>query len=66
MGDENVVPVLPQKKMQKENGWPSSWKFQQGHNPAYYVTLSHKDWEPLNSQIWLAEIHIDRGLDFHI
>jgi len=26
----------------------------------------HKDWELPNSQIWLAEIDIDRGLDFPI
>ena len=28
--------------------------------------LSHKDWELPNSRIWLAEIDIDRGLDFPI
>jgi len=32
----------------------------------YYLAMSHKDWELLNSQIWLAEIDIDRGLDFPI
>ena len=32
----------------------------------YYVALSHKDWEPPNSWIWLAETDIDRGLDFPI
>ena len=26
--------------------------------------LSHKDWELPNSQIWLAKMDIDRGLDF--
>ena len=30
------------------------------------MALSHKDWELLNSQIWLAETDIDRGLDFPI
>ena len=29
----------------------------------YDMALSHKDWELPNSQIWLAEINIDRGLD---
>ena len=28
------------------------------------MALSHKDWEPPNSGIWLAESDIDRGLDF--
>jgi len=32
----------------------------------YYMALSHKDWELLNSWIWLAEISIDHGLDFPI
>ena len=30
------------------------------------MTLSHQDWELPNSQIWLAENDIDRGLDFPI
>ena len=30
------------------------------------MDLSHKDWEPPNTRIWLAEIDIDRGLDFPI
>ena len=30
----------------------------------YKMALSHKDWELPNSRIWLAEIDIDRGLDF--
>ena len=28
------------------------------------MAVSHKDWELLNSGIWLAEIDIDRGIDF--
>ena len=28
--------------------------------------VSHKDWELTNSRIWLAEIDVDRGLDFPI
>ena len=32
----------------------------------YYMALSHKDWKLRNSQIWLAEMDIDRGLDFPI
>ena len=32
----------------------------------YYMAVSHKDWELPNSRIWLAEIDIDRGLDFPI
>ena len=32
----------------------------------YYMALSHEDWELQNSQIWLAKIDIDRGLDFPI
>jgi len=32
----------------------------------YYIAVSHKDWELPNSRIWLAEIDIDRGLDFPI
>ena len=32
----------------------------------YYTALSHKGWELPNSRIWLAEIDIDRGLDFPI
>ena len=31
-----------------------------------YMALSHKDWELPNSRIWLAEMDIDRGLDFPI
>ena len=27
---------------------------------------SHKDWELPNSRTWLAELDIDRGLDFSI
>jgi len=30
------------------------------------MAVSHKDWELLNSRIWLAEIDIDHGLDFPI
>ena len=30
----------------------------------YYMALSHKDWEL--PRIWLAEMDIDRGLDFPI
>jgi len=30
------------------------------------MALSHKDWEQPNSQIWLAEIDIESGLDFPI
>ena len=33
---------------------------------SYYMSLSHKDWELPNSRIWLAEMDIDRGLDFPI
>ena len=29
-----------------------------------YMALSHKDWELPNWRIWLAEMDIDRGLDF--
>ena len=32
----------------------------------YYMALSHKDWELTNTRIWLAEIDIDRSLDFPI
>ena len=28
--------------------------------------VSHKDWELPNSQIWLAEMDIDHGLQFPI
>ena len=30
------------------------------------MAVSHKDWELPNSEIWLAEIDIERGLDFRI
>ena len=36
------------------------------NNLIYYIAVSHKDWELPNSRIWLAEIYIDRGLDFPI
>ena len=36
------------------------------NNVNYYMALSHKDWELPNARIWLAEIDIDRGLDFPI
>jgi len=32
----------------------------------YYMAVCHKDWELLNSRIWLGEIDFDRGLDFPI
>ena len=32
----------------------------------YFMALSHKDWELPNSQICLAVMDIDRGLDFPI
>ena len=32
----------------------------------YYMAVSQKDWELLNSRIWLAEIDIEGGLDFPI
>ena len=32
----------------------------------YYMALSHKDLELTNAWIWLAEMDIDRGLDFPI
>ena len=34
------------------------------NNISYYVAVSQKDWEQLNSRICLAETDIDRGLDF--
>ena len=37
-----------------------------GRNGDYYMALSHKDWELTNAWIWLAEMDIDRGLDFPI
>ena len=30
------------------------------------MALSHKDWEPPSSRIWVAKMDIDRGLDFPI
>ena len=30
------------------------------------MALSHKNWELPNSQIWLAEMDINRSLDFPI
>jgi len=30
------------------------------------MAVSHKDWELMNSRIWLAEIDFHRGLDFPI
>ena len=30
------------------------------------MALSHKDWELTNAWIWLAEMDIDRGLEFPI
>ena len=30
------------------------------------MALSHKGWELPSSRIWLAEMDIDRGLDFPI
>ena len=30
------------------------------------VLVSYKDWELRNSQIWLAEIDIESGVDFPI
>jgi len=30
------------------------------------MAVSHKDWELLNSRIWLGELDIDRDLDFPI
>jgi len=36
------------------------------NNNNYYMAVSHKDWELPNSQIWLAVIDIDHGLDFPI
>ena len=30
------------------------------------MALFHKDWELSNSRIWLAEMDIDRALDFTI
>ena len=33
---------------------------------SYYMAVSHKDWELPNSRISLAEMDIDRGLDFPI
>ena len=32
----------------------------------YNTALSHKDWELPNSQIWLAELNIESGLDFPV
>jgi len=37
-----------------------------GNTDYYYMAVSHKDWELPNSRIWLAEVDIDRGLDFLI
>jgi len=28
------------------------------------MAASHKDWEPQNPRIWLAEIDVESGLDF--
>ena len=32
----------------------------------YLMALFHMDWKQPNSRIWLAEMDIDRGLDFPI
>ena len=48
--------------MQRGEGWQINLSYL-SH---YYVALSHKDWELPNSRIWLAEMDIDRGLDFPI
>ena len=32
----------------------------------FIIWLSHEDWDLPNLRIWLAPIHIDRGLDFPI
>jgi len=42
--------------------WPYTWSIIH----IYYMAVSHKDWELPNSRIWLAEIDINRGLDFPI
>ena len=42
------------------------YKPRQYNTYIYYMAVSHKDWELPNSQIWLAEIDIDRSLDFPI
>ena len=42
------------------------WLVWAGINFFYYMALSHKDWELPNARIWLAEMDIDRGLDFPI
>ena len=41
-------------------------KLQDYDNTIYHMPLFHKDWELPNSRIWLAEIDIDRCLDFPI
>ena len=56
------------------HSWPLFWIIVKSQNVScsetnsrcYYMALSHKDWELPNSRIWLAEMDIDRGLDFPI
>ena len=46
------------------NSTAESWK--KSNIEDYYMALSHKDCELPNSRILLAEMDIDRGLDFPI
>ena len=58
----------PSIKTQKKNlvNVQPSWPHTRLITHVYYMAQSHKDWELPNSQIWLAEMDIDRGLDFPI
>ena len=53
-------------KMAHNPWWLSQWKLSNCIIQCYYTALSHKDWELPNSRIWLAEMDVDRGLDFPI
>ena len=58
--------VLDHSLLTAEYDLKDYWSERKYFSQFYYMAVSHKDWELPNSRIWLAEIDIDRGLDFPI
>ena len=57
----NVLYGWRMKSYYRELTWSRDSGINTECNLSYYMAVFYKDWEPLNTQIWLAEIwHLDQ------
>ena len=64
--DLDFLSVIKQSREKKELGQYPATFHTWSVTHIYYMAVPHKNWELPNSRIWLAEMDIERGLDFPI